>query len=265
MQWNNGSGGNTITFYTSADGKNWTILGAAITNNGTLTPFLTSQPYQVGCRTIGGGTTQNFIGDVFEVQVRKGGMYGPTILPCMPDQWNWQSAFFPMNGGPQLDIINAAWPGQGLTQFDDPTNLPLMVPHFPYFDVIVNTGMNDSNYNTASALADKWDRLLDRISRRSPEAQFAVLTQNPTLRTDGIGSGLRPDATARLGRLAAYALSRGIKVIDTYQSFQDYVISGGGSGLSDLLDPAGLPTQEIHPKGPGVIRQAQKVWDEITA
>jgi hypothetical protein len=64
-----------------------------------------------------------------------------------------------------------------------------------------------------------------------------------------------------VNRLAAYARSRGMAVIDTYQTFQDYVAAG--NNLSDLLDPAGGPTQIIHPIGSGVTRQTQKVWDEI--
>lgn len=265
VQWDNGSGGNTLTFYTSTDGRNWSILGTAVTNAGTLVPFAAAgQPYYLGSRGDGGGLTLNYVGDLYEVQVRKGGMYGPTILPTQPDQWDHTTAgTFLMNGGPQLDVVNAAWPGQGLTQFDDATNLPLMVPHYPYSGVILNTGHNDAAYNSAPGLHNKLDRVFDRVSRRAAHADFAVITQNPTLRTDGAGSGYRPDHTARMDRLAAYARARGIGVIDTWQAFQDYVLSGLGAGLADLLDPAGGPSQIIHPYGPGVTRQAQKVWDEL--
>lgn len=264
VQWNNGAGGVTFTFYTSADGHIWAQLGAPVVDVTAMTgPFQSGQPYQLGCRTIGGGATTNFIGNLYEVQVRSGGMYGPTVLPSQVDSWNPvnQSTML-MAGGPQLDIVNASWPGMGLDQFDDPTNFPLLAPNYPYRAVIANTGHNDGPYSTPRALADKWDRLLARVAAKAPEAEIAVLTQNPTLRTDGVNPpAMRTLHTARMGRLAAYARSRGIAVIDTYQAFEDYVLAGGN--LSDLLDPAGGPTQIIHPIGPGVTRQTAKIWDEL--
>lgn len=264
VEWDNGAAGYTLTFKTSPDGHTWTTLGTAVTNAGALTPFQTGEPYRLGCRTDGGGGNQNFIGDVYEIQVRDGDEYGPTLLPTQPDSWNPKNAStLMMVGGPQIDIVNGSWPGMGLDAFDDPANLPLLVPHYPYSGVIVNTGHNDGGYDTAQTLADKWDRLLDRITARAPDAELAVLTQNATLRTDGLNPpALRNLHTARMARLAAYARSRGLGVIDTYQSFVDWEEAGGA--LIDLLDP--LPvTQEIHPKGPGVLRQTQKIWDEVMA
>lgn len=276
VQWNNGSGGNTLTFYMSDDGRNWTQLGNPVTNAGVLTPVQTTTPYQVGCRGLGGGVNANWIGGVYDIQIRKGGMYGPDILPRSPEAWgqhpgspNVDTPFYPMSGGPQLEIVNASWPGMGLAQFDDPTNLPLLMPQYPYQAVIVNTGHNDQTFNTPRQVADKWDRLLDRITRRAPQAEIALMTQNPTLRVDGPvsnPSGPRDLHTQRMGWLAAYARSRGVSIIDTYQTFADWPLSGGAAALGDLLDPAGAGTgQEIHPMGPGVTRQTQKVYDEVFA
>lgn len=264
VQWNNGAGGVTMTFYTSTDGHTWTILGTPVVDATAMSgPWQGGAPYQLGCRTIGGGSSQNFIGNLYEVQVRKGGMYGPTILPTQIDSWNpLNQSTMLMAGGPQLDIVNASWPGMGLDQFDDPTNLPLLVPSYPYLGAIFNTAHNDGPYSTPRALADKWDRLLARVSRRTAEAEYAVLTQNPTLRTDGVNPpAMRLLHTARVDWLTGYARSRGMGVIDTYQTFQDYVAAGGA--LSDLLDPAGGPTQIIHPYSTGVTLQTQKVWDEL--
>ncbi len=133
VQWNNGASGNTLTFYTSTNGHTWTILGTAVVNAGVLIPFQTTQPYQIGCRTLGGGAGSNFGGDLYEVQMRKGDIYGPTFLPTQPDEWDPLNAgTFLMVGGPQLDIVNASWPGMGLNQFDDATNLPLpMTAKYP--------------------------------------------------------------------------------------------------------------------------------------
>lgn len=275
VQWDNGAGGATFTFYTSTDGDAWTQLGTPQTNATVLTPFQTTAPYQIGCRTIGGSTSANFAGNVYEVRFRSGGMYGPTFLPTQVDQYdqhpgtpNVSTPFYPFFGSPTLDIINASWPGQGLVQFDDATNLPLLVPHFPYLGVIYNTAHNDQTYNTQKTLADKWDRMVARVAHRAPDAEMAVLTQNPTLRTDGPTSpvnnpnGVRYQHTARVARLAAYARSRGMGVIDTYQAFEDWATYGTGAGLSDLLDNSG-GTQIIHPEGAGVTRQTQKVYDEV--
>ena len=61
-----------------------------------------------------------------------------------------------------------------------------------------------------------------------------------------------------MAELAQYAAANGMKIIDTYQRFIDYVLSGGD--LQDLLDPSG---EDIHPKGPGVTRQGGAAFDEI--
>lgn len=256
---NNGSGQYVITFYTSTDGHNWTPLGTPFTTTGSTSIFQTGNRYELGSRTNGG--VELFAGDILGVQARIGGMYGPTFLPTQPDQWYPDATGVRLsNYAPTLTIVNGSWQGKGLDQFDDPTNLPLMVPHYPYLAVIVNTAHNDPNY-LGRNLTDKWDAVMARILRRAPDAEVAVLTQNP--RVASLGALYATDHEQRISQIASYARNRGFGVIDTYQEFLDQ--PDFATDPSRYIDPAGNPYGGVHPKGDGVNLQAQKIWDEVVA
>lgn len=71
---NNGSGGNTTTFYTSEDGVTWTQLGAAVTNAGTTSIYASTAALQIG-ESVGSA----FAGRIRRVQLLNG-IGGTTVL-----------------------------------------------------------------------------------------------------------------------------------------------------------------------------------------
>lgn len=298
---NNGSGGQLFTFYTSTDGRNWTQLGAQVTiNNGSTTWYQAPSSYWTLGSQSAGNATNNWLGKIYECQIRKGGMYGPTILPVWPGNWHWGGqgstvAFYPIQGNPLLRIVNASWPGKGLDDFDSGTLLPVAVPHLPYLATVVNTGHNDKPY-FGSELASKWDRLLDRLESRVGEAcSIGLMTQNATIRVDGPTQNplaSRNDHKTRMAQLASYAQYRGLSVIDTYSVFTDYVaacasgarspvavqptdnVTAGNGTLLDLIHYAADGQAGVHPKDPvvggnrlqgGAYLQARKIYEELTS
>ena len=66
---NNGSGGHTVTFYTSPDGIDWTQLGTPVTTAGTTSIFAGTSTLRVGAR---GDDLTPLIGRVFRAQVYNG-------------------------------------------------------------------------------------------------------------------------------------------------------------------------------------------------
>jgi len=67
---NNGAGGNTVTFFTSADGLTWTQLGAAVVAAGTTSIFNSISPVEVGSR--GAGTDLPMVGRSLRAQIYNG-------------------------------------------------------------------------------------------------------------------------------------------------------------------------------------------------
>ncbi len=66
----NGAGGNTVTFYTSADGITWSQLGAAVTTAGTTVIDDGTQVLAIGSNSA--GTGNRFIGTIYRAQIYNG-------------------------------------------------------------------------------------------------------------------------------------------------------------------------------------------------
>lgn len=65
----NGASGKTCTFYTSADGTTWNLLGVAQTQASTTTVFDSTAPIEIGSRTTG---TNLFNGVIYRAQIYNG-------------------------------------------------------------------------------------------------------------------------------------------------------------------------------------------------
>lgn len=73
---NNGASGNTVTFYTSTDGTNWTQLGSAITTAGVTSIFSGTGPLEIG--SFAGGLVP--AKGKFYRAIIKNGIDGTTVL-----------------------------------------------------------------------------------------------------------------------------------------------------------------------------------------
>lgn len=292
----NGGTAQTFAFYTNSNplggSQTWTQFGLTRASGATT---IASPPGAVWALGSGGGTgnTSNYKGDIYEFRARSGGMDGPDLVPISPEQWYWGTLanpgveFGPINGGPLLRVVNAAWNGKGFDEFDNPTFLPLLVPRRPYLAATINTGHNDVAY-FGDRLHAKADLVLERLFALTGHLDTAVMTQNLTTRTDGRGYPLSRHygASARAAQLAQWARSRGVGVIDTKKYFLDYVaacaadptlITGNrppgtyddgssarnGTAL-DLIDTR-LDQAGVHPYDLGAQIQGDHWVDELTA
>jgi hypothetical protein len=66
----NGASGNTITFFTSADGVTWTQLGAAVVTAGVTSIYDSIAVVEIGA--IGNGTSENWAGKIYQAQIYNG-------------------------------------------------------------------------------------------------------------------------------------------------------------------------------------------------
>ncbi len=66
----NGAAGRTITFYTSTNGLDWTVLGAPVVQAGVTSIFSSTADLAVGAHTA--GTTEPMTGKVYSAQVYRG-------------------------------------------------------------------------------------------------------------------------------------------------------------------------------------------------
>ncbi len=74
----NGSVGNTATFYTSPDGSVWTMLGTPVITAGVTSIFSSTAPLEVGSVNV--GTAGLFAGKVYRAQVYNGLYFGTKTL-----------------------------------------------------------------------------------------------------------------------------------------------------------------------------------------
>lgn len=93
----NGAGGRDILFYTSADGENWTQLGATVTQAGVTSVFNSTAELAVGAYNNGG--SERFPGRVFEMRYRNG-IDGPLVANPVFDQPAGTTSFVDDQGNP---------------------------------------------------------------------------------------------------------------------------------------------------------------------
>jgi lysophospholipase L1-like esterase len=188
-QVDNGATGNTVTYYTSADGVTWTQLGTAITLAGTTTHQSVTAPFSIGCMgsTQGGTFASNYLtGRVYWVEVLKG-INGYSILPPMPEHWDATGApesGTTYNGAPAILLVSGAVGGTNSTYWDDATRRPkIFAPHGQRV-VFINTGHNEAAFTWNNLALFSFKQALADIQALLPGVPIVVLGQNPT-KNDG--------------------------------------------------------------------------------
>ena len=109
---NNGSGGNTTTFYTSPNGVTWTQLGTAVTQTGTTSIFDNTYPLELGYWPDGG---EYLNGKLYSAQVYNG-IDGTRVADFEAANLN------PNAASPYTDANSNVWTFHGSPTVDTTTN-----------------------------------------------------------------------------------------------------------------------------------------------
>jgi hypothetical protein len=233
---NNGSAGNTVTFYSSTDGATWTVIGSPIVTAGVTSVYNTTQPWEVGSRNSAGthaGSGDPLTGNVYYAEIRQG-IDGPVISPYGVESLRYlETDLNSLTGSPTIEIFNASKPGADITYLNNATRQPKMHPLTTGGIVFVSCSHNDTNLLNAELYAEH-ETLYTQIVARSPYGRVFYLTQNPRF-SPAANTGHHAQ---RVYQIAKFALSKNQSVIDTYAKFVD-------SGASAFVDPDG-----IHPLRP---------------
>lgn len=213
----NGSSGNTLTFYTAPDGASWSPLGSPVVTAGVTSIFGGTAPYQLGSFTTGFSTP--FGGDIYEVQVRPGLSTRRSVVPPIVDEWDIMSGLTTVTygGAPVLTLLNGAASGKDVTYFDEATRRQVIHQPFGQAVVVVNTSHNDLTQGQAWLAA--YSTMVDNIRTLVPYTPVLALGQNPVgaggvLALSQVGVELRATRSAKLGQLAAS--KAGMYYVDTW-------------------------------------------------
>lgn len=216
----NGSSGNTLTFYTSTNGTSWTQLGATVTTAGTTNIFSGTAPYQLTSLDSTAGST--YAGDTYWVEVRDG-IGGISLVPPLPDTWD-QASLSTSNtllvgGSPTVLIVNGSEGGQNIAYWDNATRRPkLLSPHAQSL-VILSSTINEA-YFTAGAWITTLSGWTTNAQALLPGVPICILTESPA-KSPVVQNEI--DVRARRGvALMAWARSQaGVLGMDTYPAFTD--------------------------------------------
>lgn len=242
----NGSGGNTVTFWHRAPGEAaWTQLGNTVVTTGTTSIYRpAARMFEIG----GTQSTTVLPGKYYGV-VYRNGIGGPIVSPQPIDVWLNNEDKTPIAGAPTLHVYCACQSGAGINPANPTTSgflqaarLPMMVPPLVMpMSVILNTGHNEVDNGAAyAATLDSW---LAALKPRLPVADFFAITQNP------VTTVMAERSRKRLGILVGWARRNGVGIIDTYTAWLQ-----SGTALDALLQADGL-----HPTSAGAAVSAAVV------
>jgi hypothetical protein len=216
----NGSSGNTLTFYTSTNGTSWTQLGATVTTAGTTNIFSGTASYQLTSLDSTAGST--YAGDTYWVEVRDG-IAGISLVPPLPDTWD-QASLSTSNtllvgGSPTVLVVNGSEGGQNIAYWDNATRRPkLLSPHAQSL-IILSSTINEA-YFTNGAWITTLSGWTTNAQALLPGVPICVLTESPA-KSPVVQNEI--DVRARRGvALMAWARSQaGVLGLDTYPAFTD--------------------------------------------
>jgi hypothetical protein len=232
----NGGGGYTVSFFSSADGVTWTARGQTATAAGATSVFKPAFQYEVGSR---GNGSAIWRGSIHRVELRDG-IGGPNMLPVNIDAWReiQGAAAAVFSGSQTLYVVNGSWSGQGITYFNDGTRRPRITPRMLGGAMILSTGHNEAQ-TLAAADVDAW---IDYVLARCGGDVFWTM-QNPR----GAGGTRVSLQRTLVGQMAARARRKGLALIDVYRAYVEFG------------DPASLINVDlIHPS-----EQGQSVWSGV--
>jgi hypothetical protein len=236
FQANDGSGNNTVKFYTSSNGFGYAQLGSTVTTAGTVTSvYQSTTPYQLLSRNKEFATNHAPIGTyVHFLRVRDSA--GNDYVPLLPDKWdpNPTSTLEPVynSGAPILLCPSGAISGWNLANLTDPARYTQLMSLRGADMIIVDDGHNENSL-TQRQFIDQYVSYIRRIKRSKPLVPIVCTTQNPY---DKAGSAwtsepgladLNPTKMASMAK--AMAGESGVWVVDTVQAFTNPTI---GNDLS---------------------------------
>lgn len=265
----NGSGGYTVTTYSSTDGITWTQQAQSVTTGGITSLYNpTSQDYEIGGFGFTGFTLRG--GKFYEAQIRDG-IDGKIVNPQPIESWIPRNASGGLEagefgGGGTLYVVNGAVSGADSPAFlSNDTYFYKLLPPFPGSLVFISCGHNDNNLVDAAFIADR-DAWQTKIDARSPGNQTVWLTQNPKFApSDSATIDSVHKHARRRQLLMAWAARKGVALIDTYRAFQE-----DGRPITDLVQSDGVhPVQGEDvagiPTGSGIWRNAViAAWDQAS-
>jgi len=171
----NGGGGYTVTFFSSADGNTWTQRSQTVTAAGTTSVAKTAATnYELGSR---GNGTAAFNGTIYGAELRDG-IGGGNLLPVGLDEWRQVTGLAPVfSGSPTVCVINGSNSGSAISYFNDSTRRPKMTPVMWRGAMVLSTGHNETHGTSAASVSD-W---LTYVKGRATGADLFVTAQNPEL------------------------------------------------------------------------------------
>jgi lysophospholipase L1-like esterase len=228
FQANDGSGNNTVKFYTSSSGFSYAQLGSTVTTAGTVTSvYQSSTPYQLLSRNKEFATNHAPVGTyVHFLRVRDAA--GNDYVPVLPDKWdpNTTTTLEPVynSGAPILLAASGAISGWSLTNLTDPVRYSQLNSLKGSDLIIIEDGHNENSL-TQRQFIDQYISYVRRLKRAKGHVPIVVTTQNPydkagtNWTSNPATADFNPTKMAWLAR--AMAGEPGVWPIDTFQAFWD--------------------------------------------
>lgn len=214
----NGAGGKTLTFYTSLNGINWTMLGIPVTTTvtGTLPVFSSGNCYLGGTAGPAGMT-----GAVYAAEIHDG-IDGGVTHPLNLDAWTYNEGSAVLKGAPELWISNASYPGANVDTY---LSLPLANYCRNYSPQIIFVSLShNSPRDSGNHYINKMKDLMSRVrSIYGDIPRIIFLTQNPQVRsptTFDPNNTQMDTLTAHRAQFMSWASGAGYGVIDTWAAFE---------------------------------------------
>lgn len=180
-----GASGNTVTFYTSDDGFNWTQLGATITTAGTTGHFDNTNGLEIGART--GGADRMPPGKVYAAELRNG-IDGPIVASIDLGDFTagttmdggtgeaWGVNGTPVMGGARnVTVLNGSIGGQTIAYSIDNTRFPKQIPRTPAL-LFISYGHNEG---ATKQYIPAYRSFIDKARTTYPGVGIVCMTQNP--------------------------------------------------------------------------------------
>lgn len=216
----NGSAGKTFTFYTSANGIVWTVLGTPIVSTGTGTaPFAgNAAPFFVG----GQGGQAGLNGAVYAAEMHAG-IDGPVTHPLNMDALAFNEGLADLRGAPELWISNAANTGASVDTFLATPDANYCRNYSP--QVILISLSHNNPRESGNRFIDKMKTLVSKVRAVYGDIpRIIFLTQNPQLPIPLSYDPNNLHAEARMAHRAqfmSWASGAGYGVIDTWGAFEN--------------------------------------------
>lgn len=240
---NNGSGGNTLTYFYSTDnGATWVTLTGGGVNSGFAGVATLHNPstfeYELGGRN---GGAAPFLGKIYETRIS--GVIGSqdSVVSRHPDNWIPSGAGVTIGGSPMLTVVSGGVGGASVTYLNDATRCPKMcLTGYHTLAVILSCSHNDQGRRGPTYLAD-WDTWLTRIRTKLPYAALAVSTQN---RRVSPATWIN-EHRFRQDDIRMWAAKNSASLIDAHRAFDESPLSSAQLIQGDGIHPTSAVGQVL--------------------